>query len=264
MTTLATPPSSTPPRRDGPPPSLRDLDLETLIALYPPKMEPMSEGIPHLLIFVHIIDALIHWFGKSKRDATVFGDIMLYYRDERDEVAAVASDGCVIFGVDPERINTERSYFIERVGKIPALVMEIASSKTARRDLEDKPGIYAHIGIEEYWMVDPTGGDDYGFALKGLRLVDGAYEEIELKTMPDGSLRGLSEVLGLELRWEDLALRLFDPASGEYLRTREEFEASEREALARAQAAEERIQDAEARARNAEAELARLREQLGT
>ena len=252
MTTLTTPtrPNPTPARGNGtPPPSLRDLDLETLIALYPPKMEPMGEAIIHLFSFVRIIEILNRWFGELERKATVFGDVMVYYRDERGEVASLAPDICVVFDVDPERIDEERSYFIERAGKVPALVMEIASDKTARRDMYQKPAIYAHIGVGEYWMLDPTGGDHYGFPLRGLRLVDGAYEEIEQTTMADGSVRAFSDALELELRWENADLRFFDPASGEYLRTPEEIQADEREA--------------QARARDLEDEVARLRKMLG-
>lgn len=249
MTTLATPPSSTPPRRDGPPPSLRDLDLKTLRTLYPPKLEPMGEAFIHLRHFLYVLGMLSRWFDRQGIDATVFGDINVYYRDEHDAVAVVAPDTCIVFGIESERIDREGSYFIEREGVVPSFVMEMASGKTARRDMDEKPAIYAQMGVSEYWMLDPTGGEHYGFPLKGLRLVTGEYEEIGIRTSADGSVRSLSDVLGLELRWENDSLRLFDPASSEYLRTPEEVEASEREALARAQ--------------NAEAELARLRERLG-
>ncbi len=263
MTTLATPPSSTPSRRDGPPPSLRDLDLETLRSLYPPKMEPMGEAFIHLRHFLYILGMLSRWFDRQGIDATVFGDINVYYRDERDAVAVVAPDACVVFGIESARIDREGSYFIEREGVVPAFVMEMASGKTARRDMNEKPAIYAQMGVPEYWMLDPTGGEHYGFPIKGLRLVDGAYEEIALTTLTDGSVRGFSDALGLELHWGNDGLRLFDPASSEYLRTPEEIEAAEREAEARVRNAETRAQDAEARARDAEAELARLREKLG-
>ena len=156
MTTLTTPTRPSPASGNGtPPPSLRDLDLETLIALYPPKMEPMGEAIIHLFSFVRIIEILNRWFGELERKATVFGAVMVYYRDERGEVASLAPDICVVFDVDPERIDDERSYFIERAGKVPALVMEIASDKTARRDTRQKPALYAHIGIPEYWDAGP-------------------------------------------------------------------------------------------------------------
>ena len=251
MTTLATstPPSSTPPRRDGTPPSLRDMDLETLIDLYPPKTEPMGEAFIHLRHFLYIIEMLSRWFDRRGIDATVFGDINVYYRDEHGGVAVVAPDTCVVFGIESERIDRERSYFIEREGVVPAFVMEMASERTARRDLEEKPAIYAQIGAPEYWMLDPTGGEHYGFPLRGLRLVAGEYEEIEMRTTADGSVRGFSKALGLEFRWENGSLRLFDPAAGEYLRTPQEVESDERAA--------------ESRARNAEAENARLREMLG-
>ena len=256
MTTLSTPLTTAPTRRDATPPSLRDLDLETLIALYPPKTEPMGEAFIHLFSFVRILEILSRWLDKWEHQAIVFGDIMVYYRNEHGKMATVAPDTCVVFGVESERIDAERSYFIDRTGVVPALALEIGSRRTAHRDLRDKPSIYAHIGVSEYWMVDPTGGDHYGFALRGLRLVDGAYEEIEITAPDDGSVRGYSDVLGLELRWETHDLRFFDPASGEYLRTPQEIAAD-------AQAAEARAQAAESYAQDAEAEIARLREMLG-
>jgi hypothetical protein len=78
-----------------------------------------------------------------------------------------------------------------------------------------------------------------------------------------------SEVLGLELRVEDGLLRLYDPKTGEYLRTPEETEIALRLEKAARQIAEDKAEDelaarqaAEAKIAAAEAELVRLREEL--
>jgi hypothetical protein len=71
----------------------------------------------------------------------------------------------------------------------------------------------------------------------------------------NGSLHLRSKILGLELRVEKGLLRLYDPKTGERLRTPEEAEEDRR-------AAERRAAAAEAKAATAEAEAERLRKQL--
>ena len=116
--------------------------------------------------------------------------------------------------------------------------MELGSQSTSARDLYEKPRIYAHIGISEYWLLDVEGGANYGFALKGLRLVNGEYAPIEMTNLPNGAVSGYSEMLGLTLLWNGDELRFIDPLSGRRLRTSTELEADER--AARRRAAEER------------------------
>ena len=71
--------------------------------------------------------------------------------------------------------------------------------------------------MPEFWRFDPQGDDTMGFALDGLRLVDGEYQPIELTTEPDGILKGYSEVLELSLAWDEGCPRFYDPATGAYL-----------------------------------------------
>ena len=141
--------------------------------------------------------------------------------------------------------------------------MEMASRSTYRVDLEAKPPIYAQIGISEYWLLDPFDGKYYGTPLRGLRLVDGEYVEIEMEELQNGALRGHSEVLGLDLYWMDGDFRIREPDTGRWLAlpTREDVEAREA-AEARATAAEEARVAAEEAREAAEAENAHLHEQL--
>ena len=241
-------------------PSLREMDSEERNIIYPPKTEKMPDGIEHATQFLKIVPLLRNALEMIGTTAFTLGDIFIYYLDEYGRRERVAPDALIALGVTREDTGEAESYFVELMGKPPDFVMEMASRSTHRVDLEAKPEIYAFIGIAEYWQLDPFGGRYYGFPLRGLRLVDGEYVEIEMEELPDGSLRGHSDVLGIDLYWMEGELRLRDPVAGRWLPlpTREDVEAAE----ARATEAEAQATEAEARATEAEAELAELREQL--
>lgn len=245
-------------------PSMSDVDLETLLALYPPKFEPMPDGTDQYPHFISIGDLLLRWFKIANISAGAMGNNFIYYRDEDGRMRSVAPDVLVVFDVDLELLERQRSYFIEYMGKPPDFVMEIGSPSTARRDLDDKTRIYARLGIPEYWMFDPTGGQYYGFPLRGLRLANGEYQPIEMVESPDGSTRGHSDALGLDLLWDGVGMQLLDPVTGRRLRRSEELEADVRSAEARIQSAEARAQQERQERLAAEAELAELRRRLNS
>ena len=151
--------------------------------------------------------------------------------------------------------------------------MEIGSESTGSVDLGSKRELYADMGVPEYWRYDPTGGDYYGEALVGERLVDGEYARFELRDEGDGSVWSHNEVLKLDLWWVDGEMKFWDPAGGEWLLSHEEEQDGrlaaeagrlaaeaelevERAVSARAEA---RADAAEARAAQLEAELRRMR-----
>ena len=70
-------------------------------------------------------------------------------------------------------------------------------------------------------------------------MVEGAYQSIDIVKVDDSHSRGHSEVLGLDLCWEDGWLRWYDPAARRYLRTLDE-EAEERIAAEEERDAERR------------------------
>ena len=165
----------------------------------------------------------------------------------------VQPDYYIAFGVDEYSIRRRRLYLPWEVGKVPEFALELASDTTYRNDLRRKPGIYARIGITEYWRFDPTGGELYGEPLYGGTLVDGEYQPIPLTTEPDGVLKGYSAVLEISLCWieERNWLRFYDPATGSYLSTLPEMHAAlNAERAARA--------DDQARIRELEERLQRL------
>ena len=75
----------------------------------------------------------------------------------------------------------------------------MASRSTFRRDLYEKPDIYAAIEVAELWMFDPTGGELYGQALMGFTLSAGEYAPVEVVENEHGLPSGYSEELGLRL-----------------------------------------------------------------
>ena len=157
----------------------------------------------------------------------------------------VSPDVYIAFGVDAEAIRNRKIYLPWEVGKPPDFAMEIASPSTAKEDVKDKPRIYEKkIKARELWMHDPSGGRYYKFPLKGFRLVDGKYQEIELTREPDGVLKGYSDVLGVSIAWDDGVPRLYDHASGMYLESVKD--------MRRARRAAEAQRDAEKAGREAE------------
>ena len=157
-------------------------------------------------------------------------------------------DLMVVFDCDIEDAYRIDGYAIDRQGKPPDFVLEVASKTTGVVDYTAKHGDYERFGIGEYWRFDATGGDYHDAALAADRLVEGAYQPIRIDMAEDGVLRGYSDALGLYVCWEQGALRFYDPESQRYLLTHdEEAERADEEAAARMQA---------------EAEVRRLRERL--
>ena len=107
----------------------------------------------------------------------------------------IAPDMLISFNSDPALYRQDNGYVISRQGKPPDLVMEIASERTGKNDVEDKPARYAALGIPEYWRFDETGGF-HGSRLAGDRLVDGQYEPIAVAEVEDGSPAGLQRRVG--------------------------------------------------------------------
>ena len=130
----------------------------------------------------------------------VFMDSNLPIRLDSDDLrVSIAPDYYRSKNVNVSVIRDDTGYNLWEIGKPPEWVLEVASRSTYRRDLYEKPGIYASIEVSELWMFDPTGGELYGQALMGFRLVDGEYEPIEIAENEHGLPSGYSEELGLRL-----------------------------------------------------------------
>ena len=225
-----------PPRED----TVDDLSIE-----YPDSDgEPMAEDDAQLTAMIDAISSLREWFD-SREDVYVGGDMLMYYR-MNDNETRVAPDVFVVVGVSSK--HKRRSWIVWREGMPPDFVMEMASGSTWRRDMREKRDIYAEMGVTEYWRFDPS-GSYFAPPLIGERLEDGEYTEMPVAAGGDGILRGHSSILGLDLCvLPDGNLRLYDPASGQWLRTHHD--------------SEEALRSTEDALRAAEEENRRLLEQL--
>ena len=155
-------------------------------------------------------------------------------------------DLLIAFGVDRAVAVEQNGYSIREQGKPPDFVLEIASPSTGENDYTSKRRDYAAFGIPEYWRFDPSGGQYHGAPLAGDRLEEGAYLPVEIVESGPRHLHGHSDVLGLDLCWEDGRLRWWDPKSRSYLLTFDETEDARANAEARAESAEARVRELEA------------------
>ncbi len=208
--------------------------------------EPLAESKLQFIPLTETVHVLEHRY-RDRADVFVAGNLLLYYRMNDNEVR-VAPDVMVVFGVED---YPRDSYIVWREdGKTPDFVMEIASPGTYSRDITEKRAIYAALNVTEYWRFDPTGRLSSP-ALEGERLVDGAYQPIPIAPDEEGILRGHSSVLELDICVRpELELKLYDPATGTWLRNLYEAE----DALDETQAALEESN------RQNEAQAARIRE----
>ena len=232
---------------------------EDLSIVYPSSDgEPMAETDYQFTAMTETISSLRQWY-RGRDDVYVAGDMLMYYV-MNDNETSVAPDIFVVF--DASGVHPRSSWFVWREGKAPDFVMELASIGTWRRDAVEKRAIYASMGVTEYWRFDPI-GECFTPELVGERLVDGEYQEIRLETDDAGIYRGHSAVLGLDIcMLPGRKLRLYDPATGQWLLTPEEEAAARRAAEAARQEAETGRQEAETARYAAEAELQAARDEI--
>ncbi|MEH2338443.1 Uma2 family endonuclease [Nostoc sp.] len=192
--------------------------------------KPMAEGDIQCSYLTYARNALRIYF-QNRPNVYVAGNLFIYYEKGYPE-SVVAPDVFVVFGVENRDRRCYKTW--EEQNKTPEFVLEITSKTTRSKDQGAKKGIYAFLGVREYFQYDPT-GDYLNPQLQGLHLVEGNYFPVATNTLPDGTVSLPSEVLGLELRLEAGKLRFYNPATDQILLTHEE------EAAAR-QAAEDKAQ----------------------
>ena len=179
-----------------------------------------------------------HWRGR--RDVFVGQDQFLYWdpaydsrRNKKNPPAA--PDVYVAFDVANRH---HRSYVMWEEGKPPDFVLEVVSPSSRRRDMQEKPELYAKIGVPELFLYDP--GDEKeqelpgfvpalaGFELRGGR--GGKYRPLPEEELPVGVVGIRSKKLGLCLCVQrsgpeplDGFLCWYDPAAGRFLPTRHQW-----------------------------------------
>ena len=152
----------------------------------------------------------------------------VYYNRQDRIRGKVGPDLYIAFGVEAGEVLRRRNYLVWEAGKPPDFALEVASESTHEVDTESKPGIYARIGIGEYWRFDSTGGQLYGYPLAGDMLSDGVYQPIGLTTEPGGTVWGYSPALDLCLCAQERRLRFYDRKTSRYLNNLAEEQAAHR------------------------------------
>ncbi len=224
---------------------------------------PLADGYFQDPIFREVL-FIFELFYRDSPSTAVSGNTIIYY-EEGNPRRWFSPDCYIALDISMESIVRFNTYRIWEVGKPPDFVLEIGSPSTANTDLVRKRELYAEVGIGEYWRFDSTGGDFYREPLVGERLVNGEYQRLEMESEPGGRVRGHSDVLGLDICWEDGHLRVYDPATDWWLPNYWEVFANANEAQAARDAAEARANSAEVRAyearkarESAEARLAEM------
>ncbi len=232
--------------------------------------KPMAESDFQADPLIYAKTALKRHF-KQDPNVYVSGNLLLYYEKGNPE-AVVAPDVFVAMGVAK---HDRRSFKLWEEPKGPDFVIEITSLSTYTHDQGSKKGIYAFLGVSEYFQYDPT--QDYlNPPLQGYRLVDDYYLPIPATPLSKNAFALHSNILQLDLQWRDGVLHFYDPETEEYLLTYDEAidarlaaEQARREAEQARQQAEQSRQQAEERAAAeraarlaAEARIAELEAQL--
>ena len=211
--------------------------------------QPMAETHFQRRAMFYLLTALPLHF-RDREDVYVSGDMFLYY-EEGNPAAVVAPDVFVAVGAPKRADAPRRTYKLWEEPTGPDFVLEVVSDSTWKVDRDEKPELYAALGVREYWLFDPT-GEHLRSRLRGMVLEGGRYRELAPKAEVGGRRAVYSEVLGLDLRVNrEGGIRLRDPVSGEDIIAHDEVH----DAL-RAET-EARKAEAEAR-RTAEARIAEL------
>ena len=228
---------------------------KTLSDIFYEDPEPVEDGMQQELTITFLAFVLRWWF-RQRPDVFVSAGGFIFW-DPANGNERVGPDCYMALDTDPDFVYQFPNYFVWEVGKPPDFVMEVASPSTASNDLGRKHDLYARLGITEYWKLDPTGGELYGAALMGERLVDGEYVAYDLNVEPDGSAWSRSEVLELDFLWDGERFDIRDPLTGRTIDPRVEAETAHE----RARTAERQIESERQARLDLEQENRKLREE---
>ena len=227
--------------------------------------KPMAESDLHREIMIWIIHLLQRFFAGQR--VYVSGNLLIYY-EQGNPRKSVAPDCFVVWDVEP---RNRGNYKLWEEGHAPQVVFEISSKTTQRDDLGVKMRLYAQLGVQEYYLYDPT-GDYLEPPLAAFELVGGGFvpmqpvnEEVRVGDL--AFLLGAGEPpefisprLGLRLALDEQnRLQFYDVTTGQRLLSDDEAR-TQAEVVARLAGLCAATAEAELHALRAE--LARLRGEL--
>ena len=218
----------------------------------------LTQSRIHHAVILRLMLVLQWIFQAQNRNTGVTGNVNFYQTANPDETSK-SPDIAVVEGLetDPSNLEDTPSYYVGEDGPPPLVVFEIASKETWRQDLEDKPGRYQAMGVNEYFVFDPNKRSFWTGQWRGFnRLIGWRKDKVTgqyalIAKDPQGRL--WSEELASWLAVEGNDLQLYT-AEGQRRLTKEEAEAERAEFEAQRAEFERRRAENEAR-RAAEAQL---------
>ena len=100
---------------------------------------------------VHYLVEVLTWLFYGRRCA-IYGNLNFYQTSDPKEYP-IAPDIAVIPGIAHRPICSWR---VGKSGPAPQVAFAIASEETWNKDLAEKPGKYAGMGVQEYFAYDPN------------------------------------------------------------------------------------------------------------
>jgi len=150
--------------------------------------EELGQSRSHFFAIQYLL-LILEWLFESRgQKVGIVSDINFYQTANKKEKPK-QPDIAVVDGLEvvPKRKKDYTpSYYVGANGPPPRVVFEIASQNTWQVDLEEKPAIYARMGVREYFVFDPQPGLGVWTnqwrakeRLVGWRLqADGSYQEL--------------------------------------------------------------------------------------
>ena len=201
---------------------------------------------------VNYLTAVLTWLFYGRHCAMY--ENLNFYQTSNSEEYPLAPDIALIPGIAHRLV---RSWRVGKSGPAPQVVFEIGSEETWHKDLTEKPGKYAGMGVQEYFAYDPNDPQllrRLNRRLFGWQLDPHTHSMREMQPRFDGAL--WSPSLESWLVPDGVLLRLYD-RSGQMRLTQAEF--SDRQAERERQQAELARRQAEAEARRSQVMAEKLR-----
>jgi Uma2 family endonuclease len=229
-------------------------ELSNQVAYYydshPTEEDLMGETAFHSLL-IRYLSAVLTWLFREQTCAIY--ENLNFYQTLNYQEYPVAPDLAVIKGVPLEYVT---SWAPGRIGVPPHVIFEILSKETWKKDLREKPALYAGMGVQEYFAYDPNEPPVQRRSTKrlyGWRLDARSGQMVEMIPNAEGWL--WSEQLDSWLVPDGIHLRLYDRErrlrlTGEEAQARRAEETNERieEVIKRFEQAIRRVEQANERA----------------
>jgi Uma2 family endonuclease len=112
--------------------------------------ESMPENIVHTELVRYLV-AVLQWLFRGYLCAIC--ENFAFFPPAEHPGPPVAPGIAIIKGVPRRPLN---SWCVGKTGPAPHVVFEILSAETWKKDVEEKPVVYARMGVQEYFAYDPN------------------------------------------------------------------------------------------------------------